>query len=58
LLFLRLKVLREGMGQAANVRNDVALDTIITNVVIIDPMCGIIKADIGIRVGFINFILK
>jgi len=38
------------MGQCVGSRNDVALDTIITNVVIIDPVAGIIKADIGIRV--------
>ena len=38
------------MGQASNTRNDVALDTVITNVVIIDAMCGIIKADVGIKV--------
>lgn len=40
------------MGQASNVRNDIALDTIITDVIIVDPICGIIKADIGIRVCF------
>ena len=39
------------MAQAVNVRNDVALDTIITNIVIIDAICGIIKADIGIKVS-------
>jgi len=44
------KVLREGMGQAANTRNDVALDTVITNVVIIDTVAGIVKADVGIKV--------
>jgi urease alpha subunit len=39
------------MAQAVGVRNDQALDTIITNVVIIDAVCGIIKADIGIKVN-------
>ena len=39
------------MGQSVNVRNDSALDTIITNVIIIDSVGGIIKADIGIRVS-------
>ncbi|UJR28719.1 hypothetical protein I4U23_009948 [Adineta vaga] len=47
------KVLREGMGQASNTRNDVALDTVITNVVIIDAILGIIKADVGIKDGVI-----
>ncbi len=41
------------MAQAVNVRNDTALDTIITNVVIIDAVCGVIKADIGIKDGMI-----
>lgn len=45
-----IKSLREGMGQCVGSRNDTALDTIITNVVIIDASVGIIKADIGIRV--------
>ncbi|CAF1081980.1 unnamed protein product [Adineta ricciae] len=47
------KVLREGMGQASNTRNDVALDTVITNVVIIDAVLGIVKADVGIKDGVI-----
>lgn len=38
------------MGQASNTRNDVALDTVITNVVIIDALLGIVKADVGIKV--------
>ena len=45
-----VQVLREGMGQASNTRNDVALDTVITNVVIIDALLGIVKADVGIKV--------
>ena len=40
------------MGQASNTRNDVALDTVITNVVIIDAVLGIVKADVGIKVIF------
>jgi urease alpha subunit len=39
------------MGQASNTRNDVALDTVITNVVIIDAVLGIVKADLGIKVS-------
>ena len=39
------------MGQAANVTNkDTALDTVITNALIIDAVAGIIKADVGIKV--------
>ena len=45
-----LQVLREGMGQAANVTNDTALDTVITNALIVDAVAGIIKADVGIKV--------
>ncbi|XP_014677855.1 PREDICTED: urease subunit alpha-like [Priapulus caudatus] len=45
------KVLREGMGQAAGVTNNVALDTVITNAVIIDAATGVLKADIGIKDG-------
>ncbi len=44
------------MGQASNTRNDVALDTVITNVVIIDAVLGIIKADVGIKVKSVSFI--
>ena len=47
---LHSKSIRESMGQTVNARNDVALDTIITNVIIIDSISGIIKADIGIKV--------
>ena len=40
------------MGQAANVTNKVtALDTVITNALIVDAVTGIIKADVGIKVG-------
>jgi len=45
------KVIRDGMGQSSRVtRAEGALDTVITNAVIIDHS-GIIKADIGIRDG-------
>lgn len=45
------KVLREGMGQAAKVTSSVALDTVITNALIVDAVTGIVKADIGIKDG-------
>src|SRR2546428_908551 len=45
------KVIRDGMGQSARAtRADGALDTVITNAVIVDHW-GIVKADIGIRDG-------
>ena len=46
------KVLRDGMGQACGYAAIDCLDTVITNAVIID-YSGIIKADIGIKDGFI-----
>lgn len=47
------------MGQASGLEAGVALDTVITNVIILDAMTGIIKADIGIKVrhGFANIFL-
>jgi urease subunit alpha len=45
------KVIRDGMGQSSRItRADGALDTVITNAIIIDHW-GIVKADIGIRDG-------
>ena len=35
------------------VSNDTALDTVITNALIIDPILGVIKADVGIKVGIL-----
>lgn len=43
------KTLREGMGQATGVHADQALDTVITNALIVDAVLGIVKADIGIK---------
>src|SRR5579864_1749912 len=42
------KVIRDGMGQGQATRADGAVDTVITNAVIVDHW-GIVKADIGIR---------
>ncbi|GLS17619.1 urease subunit alpha [Labrys miyagiensis] len=44
------KVIRDGMGQAQTTRAQGAVDTVITNALIIDHT-GIIKADIGIKDG-------
>ena len=51
------KVLRDGMGQAAGVPDDRALDCVITNALIID-WSGIRKADVGIKHGRIAGIGK
>jgi urease subunit alpha len=51
------KVLRDGMGQAAGVGQDQALDCVITNALIVD-YTGIYKADIGIKNGLISGIGK
>lgn len=37
------KVLREGMGQMSQCHCDLALDTVITNAVILDAVQGIVK---------------
>src|SRR6188472_2250851 len=44
------KVLRDGMGQAAGVSDERALDCVITNALIVD-WTGIRKADVGIKGG-------
>ena len=51
------KVIRDGMGQAQTPRSAGAVDTVITNAVIIDH-CGIFKADVGIVDGRISGIGK
>jgi urease subunit alpha len=48
------KSLRDGMGQVPGLRNDDGvLDMVITAVVVMDPILGIVKADIGIKEGCI-----
>ena len=44
------KVIRDGMGQSQATRAEGAVDTVITNALILD-YTGIVKADIGIRDG-------
>jgi urease subunit alpha len=51
------KVIRDGMGQSQSSRHDGAVDTIITNALILDHW-GIVKADIGIKDGRITAIGK
>jgi len=53
------KTIRDGMGQVPGLRNDQGvLDMVITNVVVLDPILGVIKADIGIKDGRIAGIGK
>ncbi len=51
------KVIRDGMGQSQVARRDGAVDTVITNALILDHW-GIVKADIGLRDGRIAAIGK
>lgn len=44
------KVIRDGMGQGQTTRAEGAVDTVITNAVILDHW-GVVKADIGIKDG-------
>src|SRR5262245_14932473 len=51
------KVIRDGMGQSQRSRVDGAVDTVITNALILDHW-GVVKADIGVRDGRITAIGK
>src|ERR1700730_15870269 len=46
------KVIRDGMGQAQTSRAEGAVDTVITNALIVD-WWGIVKADVGLKDGLI-----
>ena len=52
------KVIRDGMGQGQATRRAGAVDTVITNALILDAVTGIVKADIGLRDGRIHAIGK
>jgi urease subunit alpha len=47
------KSARDGCGQASGVLRNDSLDLVITNAIVMDPVLGIIKADIGIKDGLI-----
>src|SRR2546421_13094538 len=51
------KVIRDGMGQSQATRAEGAVDTVITNALIVDHS-GIYKADVGLRGGHITAIGK
>lgn len=53
------KTLRDGMGLANECTSDGgSVDLVITNVTILDPVLGVIKADVGIKDGKISGIGK
>lgn len=53
------KTIRDGMGTANEVTSQAgSLDLVITNVTILDPLLGVIKADVGIKDGKIAGIGK
>ena len=45
------KVIRDGMGQSPTATDAESLDLVLTNATILDPLLGVIKADIGIKAG-------
>ncbi|TPJ73079.1 urease subunit alpha [Mesorhizobium sp. B2-7-1] len=52
------KVIRDGMGQSQVTRAGGAVDTVITNALVVDALLGIVKADIGLKDGRIAAIGK
>ena len=53
------KTIRDGLAQASGITNaNGALDYVITNAVVLDPIVGIVKGDIGIKDGKIAGIGK
>ena len=53
------KTLRDGMGLANTITSEQgSLDVVITNVTVIDPLLGVVKADVGIKDGKIAGIGK
>jgi urease subunit alpha len=47
------KSIRDGMGQTTGVSSSRSLDLVITNAIVMDPLIGILKADIGVKDGLI-----
>lgn len=45
------KTIRDGMAQSQRSSAEGALDLVITNVVVMDPMLGIVKGDLGVKHG-------
>jgi urease subunit alpha len=47
------KVVRDGLGHASGSAHGNVVDWVLTNATIVDPILGIVKADIGIKDGWI-----
>ena len=47
------KSIRDGMGEASGIKSKFSLDLVITNTILMDPLLGIVKTDIGIKNGLI-----
>ena len=45
------KTIRDGMAQSQRAGSEGALDLVITNVVVFDPILGIVKGDVGVKDG-------
>jgi urease subunit alpha len=45
------KVVRDGMGQSSTARDAESLDLVITNALLLDPLLGVVKADLGVKHG-------
>ena len=45
------KTIRDGMAQSQRASAEGALDLVITNVVVFDPLLGIVKGDLGVKEG-------
>ena len=52
------KSIRDGMAQASGTSRNDSVDLVITNAIVLDPILGIIKTDIGVRDGKIAGIGK
>ncbi|MDG7050063.1 MAG: urease subunit alpha [Nitrososphaerota archaeon] len=52
------KSIRDGMAQASGTSRNDSVDLVITNTIVLDPILGIIKADIGVKDGMIAGIGK
>jgi len=45
------KVIRDGMGQSSVASDAESLDLVLTNALVLDPILGVVKADIGVKHG-------
>ena len=45
------KTIRDGMAQSQRANSEGALDLVITNVIVFDPVLGIVKGDLGVKEG-------